>query len=505
MQWALAAALAAATPNESYDALVSEGVARGRAGDVAEAATLFDRAIALAPERPEARVERGGLLFIEKRYDAAAAELRRALRLREDAYTRDLLGTALQLAGRSDQALAVWNVAGRPTLGTLSIRGLRRTRDRVARRELRLEEGSPLTLGGIRESRLRLLEVGVFDRIAVRAKPLGSGVADVEVALVERHGLARGWLDFVANAGVDAVQQRVRLRYANLAGEGIAIGVERRWETNRPETSGTIAWPRPLGLDAVLRLRAFDGRQAFELEGERFDRKAYGVELGLRRVFGSASVGQLAFRSAQRTFSTTDVAPGRVAGLDLGVERRVLDRHRLRADVALHGFFSGPSLGSDESFSSGLIRAKAFYSLAPPDDAFRSPSVLALQTVLGRGSEGMPIDQAFAAGGSPQMEFPLRAHRQAEDGVFGRTPLGRSLSLVNLEWRRRLLAKAGVRLDWVLSYDGALIQEPGRTVLHDVGLGLRADLPGAGRLRLEYGFGLKDRANAIFLGFDDTF
>jgi len=73
MHWALAVALAAATPNESYDALVSEGVARGRAGDVAEAARLFDRAIALAPERPEARVERGRLLFIEKPYDAAAA------------------------------------------------------------------------------------------------------------------------------------------------------------------------------------------------------------------------------------------------------------------------------------------------------------------------------------------------------------------------------------------------------------------------------------------------
>ena len=505
IQWALAAALAAATPSESYDGLVSEGVARGRAGERAEAASLFDRAIALAPERPEARVERGGLLFLEKRYDSSAAELGRALQIREDAYTRELLGSSLHLAGRPDEALAVWNVAGRPTLGTLAISGLRHTRDRVARRELRLEAGSLLSLKGIRESRLRLAEVGAFERIAVRASPLGNGVADVEVALVERHGLARGWFDLAVKTGVEAIQHRVRLRCANLAGEGIAIGAGRRWEENRPETSATIDWPRPLGLDAVLHVRAFDGRQAFELQGQRVDQKARGVELGLRHVFGAASVGQLGFRTSNRDFSTTELPPGRVAGLALGVERRLLDRHRLRADLALQGFFAGSAVGSDERFSSGLLRAKGFVLLAPPDDGFRSASVLAMQVVLGLGSEGMPIDEAFAAGGSPDMELPLRAHAQTEDGILGRTPLGRSLGLVNLEWRRRLLAKAGFRFGVVLSCDLALIQEPGRTALSDLGLGLRLDLPGAGRIRVDYGHGLTDGANAIFLGFGETF
>jgi outer membrane protein assembly factor BamA len=501
----LAAALAAATGATRYDGLVAEGLAQGRAGDLAAAATLFEEAIALDPSRPEAHVERGGVWFSLGRYDEAAWELREALRLREDPYARDLLGSSLHLAGRSDQALAVWNVLERPTLRTLSIGGLERTRDRVARREIPLREGELLGLDGVREARLRLAEVGAFERVSVRPVPRGGGVADVEVALVERHGFALGWLDFVASAGVDALQGRARLRYANVAGEGISLGLGRRWETHRPETSARIDWPRPLGLDAVLHVRGFDGRQDYRIGAAAFEASSQGVELALRRVLGGATIGAASLRTVDRRFAGGDEVGGRLTGVGLGLERRLEDDARMRAVALAQGFVASAALGSDARFVRGLVRVRAELRLTEPRGDRPSPSVLAAQLVLGRGSHGTPIDEAFAAGGSPDMELPLRAHPQAADGVLGRTPLARSLLLGNLEWRRRLMGASGFELASVLFYDGAGLSQPGRRAFHDVGVGLRLGLPGAGQVRFDYGHGLTDGADAFFLGLGQVF
>src|SRR6185436_16343155 len=82
---------AASAPEEDYDALVAKGISLGREGKHAEAAAAFDRAIALDGNRPEARVERGGLRFLERRYTDAARDLEEALAIRDDSYARNLL------------------------------------------------------------------------------------------------------------------------------------------------------------------------------------------------------------------------------------------------------------------------------------------------------------------------------------------------------------------------------------------------------------------------------
>jgi hypothetical protein len=375
----------------------------------------------------------------------------------------------------------------------------------VARREVPLREGEPLSLSGVREARLRLAETGAFERIAVRPVPGAAGTADLEVALVERHGFAQGWLDFVVSTGVEALQERVRLRYANLAGEGIAVGLEWRWEEHRPRTAASIDWPRPLGLDAVLHVRGFDGRQDYVREGAAIRQDARGVELGLRRVLGASTVGAFAVRTTDRTFSDPTQPAGRLTGFDVGLERRLADRARLRAALSAHVFAAASALGSDPSFARAVVRAKGEWRLTLPDGDRASSSVLAGQLVLGQGSADTPFDEAFAPGGSPDMDLPLRAHPQARDGVLGVMPLGRSLVLANLEWRRRLARRAGFEAGLVLLYDAAWVAQPGREAFHDVGLGLRIGLPGAGRVRLDYGHGLTDGANAFFAGLGQTF
>jgi tetratricopeptide (TPR) repeat protein len=495
-----------------YDDLVARGVALGREGRLDEAAQAFDAAIAADPSRPEARVERGGLRFIEKRYDEAARDLRQALRLHEDAYTRDLLASSLHLAGRSDEALAVWNAQDRPVVGEVDISGLVHTLDPVARREVTVAAGQVLTLASVRETRLRLAEAGIFDRVTVRPVPRGEGKADLDVALLERYGFYRNPVDLALNVGTNLLFERVRPRIWNIAGRGISVGGQYRWEANRPDLSLQLDWARPLGLGANMRVSAFRGRQLYDLEEGPLLRRSRGLDASLRRVLGSRTVGQLVFRTRHREFSRPDpdAPPGSIVGLEAALERQLLDTRRHRLDASLRLFQAGHALGSDLVFSRATVWASYRAFLSPPEGVLMEPSVLAAKVLWGRGGNGMPIDEMFAPGSSPEMELPLRAHHQDRDGALGVTPLGRELTLVNTEWRRRLVRTTWVQGGIVLFYDAAWISDtPAQSdqhhSLHDVGMGIRLGFVGGSTLRLDFGHGLSDGQNAFSFGLNQTF
>ncbi len=509
---ALAASILAQASTESYEDAVARGLAAGRAGHLEDARGAFETAIASNPARSEAWVERGGLSFLEKRYDAAARDLKQALHLREEDYTRDLLASSLQLAGRGDEALAAWNPLGRPRLASLEITGLVHTLDRVARREVRVPEGEVVTLDRVREARLRLRELGIFDRVTVRPVPLGDGRANLDVALIERHGFFRTPVDLALNLGTNLLFECLRPRYANIAGSGLTVGGQYRWEQNRPDLSVFMDWPRPLGLDATVHLGAFRGRQLYDVEDGPLLRKSHGLDLSLRHVLRGRFVGQLALRTRDRTFSRADPAapPGRIVGLEAGLERRILETPRQRLDASARVLGTSDALGSDLGFARGLVAASYGVSLSTPEGTLLERSVLAAQMHWGSGSAGTPIDEMFAPGGSPEMELPLRAHRQTRDGTLGVTPLGRSLALVNLEWRRRLVRTPFVQVGFVTFCDLAWI---GKTAgssdmdhsFQDLGLGLRLGLGGSSVVRFDYGHGLADGKDAFFFGLNQIF
>jgi hypothetical protein len=135
--------------------------------------------------------------------------------------------------------------------------------------------------------------------------------------------------------------------------------------------------------------------------------------------------------------------------------------------------------------------------------------MLAAQVLWAKGGSSMPIDDMFAPGGSPDMELPLRAHRQTPDGILGPTPLGRSLVLGNVEWRRRFMDRSPLQAGFVAFLDAARVADgpapSGVTTLVDIGLGLRISLIGSGVLRIDYGHGLRDGRDAVFIGLGEVF
>ena len=499
----LAAAQLPASP--TYDELVARGTAEAALGHEPAAEEAFASALALDPQRPEALVERGGLRFLETRYVEAVADLQAALALREDAYARDLLAASLHLLGRTDEALASWNRLGGPKLASVEITGLSHTRDAVARRELRLREGEPLELDRLRESRRRLLDVGVFEQVTLRPYPRGDGTADLEVALLERHGFASSRAEFAASTLAQLADRRIGLRYANMGGTGAAAGVSWRFAEGRPELALGLDWPRPFGLDANLRLVARRGRQGYLFE-EPVERTSRGLDLALRRVLGARTVGEVGVSFRDRAFSAASpsAVPGSVTGLQVGLERRLLERPRQKLDADVRLFAAGPALGGDLSFGRGVASLR--YEWAVGGAAEPERTHLVTRALYGRGTDSLPLDEGFAPGGGPESPFPLRAHRQFENGVVGGTPLGRSLALFNTELRRTLLSRGPLQLGAVAFYDAALSSRGLEATpwYHDVGVGLRFALSGT-IVRIDWGHGLTDGANAWTLGVGQAF
>jgi hypothetical protein len=499
----------------NYDALVALGLARGRLGDLVGAGDAFNQAVVLEPRRREARVERGGLRFLQKQYGEAAQDLQRALGGKEDAYVRDLLGSTLLLAGRTEEALTAWNPLGRPLLKDVEVKGLRHTEDRLVRRELQVVTGGLLEKDQFLETRLRLEETGVFDRVRLRTVPAtDKGDVVLEIDLAERHGV--GPLpDLVARTLADLVRQRVKPRYDNLLGAGVTVSGEYKWQRTQPTVVAALDMVRPLGLPANLHLEARRARPQYDLDGplgeSPFTLRTRGGSASLRRVLAPRTVGQVGMTFRKRTFSVDreDAPPGTWVGFGGGLEQRFLDTQRVRLDGSTQVFRTADALGSDIAFSELRLRAASSWFLRPREPAPIQKSVLAAQVNGAWGSRGMPLDAMFSPGAASEMPLPLRAHRQKLGGILGRAPLGRSLALVNVEMRQRVLHRKDLQAGLVLFYDGGRVGRTAATgrpiALHDVGAGVRLALKRAVLLRVDFGYGLADGKNALTAGVGQVF
>lgn len=494
----------------AYDGWMALGLSHGRLQRFERARRAFDAAVALDPRRAEAWLERGGLAFLEKDYTRAVADLRRARqRAPGDEYARDLLASSLHLAGRGDEALALWNRAGQPRLERIHLGGLERTREALVRRELGLAEGAPLELARLRRGRQRLMELGIFDRVTLRPSPLGDGRADLDAVLGERHGFFATRADFILGSAVGALQGRARLDYRNLGGAAVNLGGELRWQRHRPNLALSGTWPRPFGLPLGLRLDGFRGSQLYDVGGELRERRR-GLDVTLRHVAGPGTIVQLRWRARRRFFSQTraGAASGAVIGPEWGLEQRLVDAWRFKLDAGARAFQALPGLGSDLRYFRGVATVEARAFLAPPEGTGLERSVLAVRLRGGRGGRATPLDDLFAPGASPDMELPLRAHRQLRNGILGAAPMGRELLLANVEWRRRLWDGTALQAGVVLFGDAARVagRPDGPAVtLVDVGVGLRVALRGAATLRVDVGRGLSDARTALSIGLGQAF
>lgn len=510
-----AQAATAGAATSAYDDLVARAVLAARGGDRAAAESLLGRARALDPARAEAPVEMAGLRFLDGRYGDAVTLLRPAVRRGAGGYARTLLATSLHLLGRGDEAVEAWNEVRQPVVRNLRLSGVHDTRARLVVPQLRVTEGALLTRDDLRETRARLLETGAFARVTVRPVPLGTGEADVDVAVMERHGFGSP-PELAALTASKLLQRTACLRYDNAGGSGIAAHASYRWQSTQPRAEAGLSWPRPLGLDATLLASAEWERPRYDLGGSRFTLEARGAALAARRVMGPRTVAAIGWRARRRTFDVgvasaplAAAEPGRVSGLNAEVEHRLLDGWRVQVGARARLFGAAGMLGSDLEFGTARAGLRSVVFLAPPEGFAIERSVLAAQLTLGRATRRAPIDEMFVPGAASEMDLPLRAYRSRADGVLGRTPIGRSLDLLNVEWRVRLGRGKTVQVGGVAFYDaarmGGTVGTSDERFLHAAGVGVRAAILSL-MLRMDYAVALSGRSSrALTAGLGQAF
>lgn len=501
----------AAASGQDYDALVRQAVAAARAGREAAAEEALDRAIALDPSRPEARVERGGLRFLERRYDDAIDDLEAALRAKDDAYTRDLLASTLLLTGRHDPAIAHWNRLGKPALGRAKIVGLRHGREQAVRRELAVDEGGRLDVRDFRRTRLKLEETGLFDVVELRPIVTGPGRVDLEVDVLERHGFG-SMPEFVGRAAVDLARKKIRLRYVNIGGEGLTVGGQYKWEATQPFLGFTLQALRPLGFPGTIQVEGLRARPQYDLEDGAgpFRLRTRGGGIRARVVVASRTVAEAGVRFRERSYDVArgDAPEGTIAGLELGIDQTFWAGRRHALAGSIRTLTSRRALGTDVAFNRALARVVHHLHVQRPDGIPLEHGSIAAQVVLGYGDDATPLDEMFAPGAASEMELPLRAHRQKRGGVLGRAPIARSIALANVEWRQRLVRTKMMQVGYVLFYDGGRMGRTARggtETLQDVGIGLRVGVRGSLLLRADWGYSLTDGKNALTAGIGQVF
>jgi hypothetical protein len=310
--------------------------------------------------------------------------------------------------------------------------------------------------------------------------------------------------------GVNLASQRLRLRYSNLGGGGVSLGASYRWQENRPETALQLQWPRPFGLPASLRIAGFRGEQAYELGGA-FDMRRRGIDVGLRHVLGGGTVASAGLRLRDRAFSAArkDAKPGLLAGLEAGLDTRLVEQRRHRLDATARVFAAGRALGSDVGYVQADAELRYEGLLSKPEGLTVERSVLAARVRGGWGSDGLPVDEMYAPGVSPESDLPLRAHPLTRGGVLGANPVGRSVFLANAEWRQRLVHRESWDLGAVAFSDTAWVGRPAdgsvTEWLQDVGVGLRFSLLAGPTVRVDHAWGLVDGRRTFFIGLSQAF
>ena len=241
-------------------------------------------------------------------------------------------------------------------------------------------------------------------------------------------------------------------------GTGLSLGLSLRWQENRKETALQLQVPRALGLPASVRLTGFRGEQAYLLDGGLGMRRR-GLDASLRHVVDGRTLVSLGVRARDRSFSRPDpnAPPGWLVGVEGGVETRLVESRRHRATAALRLVGALPALGSDLRF--GQVDGEMRYEgvVSRPEGRSVERSVLALRVRAGWGSDGLPVDEMYAPGISPEADLPLRAHPLTHEGAIGANAMGRAVVLGNLEWRQRLVHRAAFDIGATAFADAARV------------------------------------------------
>jgi hypothetical protein len=443
---------------------------------------------AAVPESAAPLVELAGAQLLQHRYTEAIATATEATRRAPDsAMAWRVLATGLFLADRPEPALAAWNEAGDLRLDAVKIDGLRRTRYGAVEQVVGLSPGTQLTTAEMRLAKRRLEDMPALSASRLEYVPTGGGLTEVRASVLERPAIPDDRLSLAVLGARAAIDREVEWTLASPSRNGETITASWRWWESRPRVALSARIPVSGWANGVVGLAADIEHQEYGGDG--------GV-LTSRRRSARASFEQWALPNLRWGVSAGVerwLDAGTFATVGADVEQRALDD---RVALGLNARF-WPGSGGFSSLSTGARWRSSDDLLA---------NLLLVEANAALVSDRAPEDLWPGAGTGNGRSLLLRAHPLLDAGIVRSEAFGRQIVQTSAEWRHRLPSPVLLRspklqlagfVDAARAWKGPATRD---RVLVDVGAGLRVSLLGQGGVRIDYGHGLTDGANAASVG-----
>jgi peptidase C39-like protein len=437
--------------------------------------------------------ELAGIRFSEQRWADAAALSRQALSLdANDRYAWDVLGSSRFLQNDAHGALRAWNRIDKPTLDSVQIAGLKRTRYALVAQMAALTPNTLLTDRQLRLAERRLQQLPGRQTSSVTYRNGPDDFATVNVAIAERAPWPRGLVDWTAIGGESLINRETTLVIPGGTGQGEVWSANWRWWADRPRIGVSFSAPRTGRFGGVWRVDGW-------WEAETYAGATPEPPVRQQRLHGGFSMAN---------WVTPDLRYEGTVGLDAWDQEPaapwiggLLDRRFVFDHVSLSGgaTYWFPVKGGS-SFATATVRG--WYRSSTSASGF----VALANARADIASERSPLSVWQGAGEGRARPALLRAHGLLNGGIIDGPVFGRRVASGTMEVQRWLNRPAMPRIGVAVFTDMAnavkRLTSFGRPFQVDVGAGFRLRLPGNDNtIRLDYARGLRDRgAQALTIG-----
>ena len=375
------------------------------------------------------------------------------------------------------------------------ITGNDKTRDKVIRREIRLDEQEMVNTRLLRRSFQRINNLNFFDSIEITPQRVSDDEVDLSVQVLEK---STGALSVGGGySSVDGLVSLAEVTQGNLFGRGQLL--RGRGEFGKRRTTYSLTFREPYLLDKPISgtVDAFNQERNFDTYKEH----RIGGDLVLGKAFTEYVNGSLSYTlESLRIFEVSESAPSQIAeqegktvtsSLGATLARDTRDFFfdpREGTRTALSVEYAGTFLGGDNDYVKTILDVSRFFPL-------KWDMVFSLHGRFGYavGIEGdeLPLGERFFVGGMNTVrgfKFGTAGPLSEEGEILG----GNKELIVNVEYLVPLVPEA--RIKGVFFFDAGRAfddDEPVRLseLRYGAGFGMRWISP-IGPLRLEWGYNL---------------
>ena len=485
-----------------------------------DAGRAFEAGFRLQPGDKRFPLELAGVAFRQKRYPAAAAYLRRALKLApDDSYGNNFLGTVYFLQGNLEAALKYWNRVGKPQIAEVQSEPTPQVHPALLDHAFAFSPASTLQLPELLTTDLQIRGLGIFPSYRFDLQARDDGKFDVVFRNQERDGWGRNKWErlFLMFRGLPF--QSVTPEFYNVEHDAINIQSLFRWDAQKRRILARVSGPFERSpkfryeLLADLRSENWDIRDSFSgpaplLGSLNLRREAVGADFasfasGRWHWSTGIEVSHRDFRSIipGPALSSTLLAKGyqlkQLARLNAALgripERRLTVEGRISSQAGR--IWSEPAHSFEKLQGSASLK---WFPKAEGDDY-----EIQQQMRAGKTFGDVPFDELFMLGLERDNDLWMRGHIGTRDGRKGSAPLGRNYFLSNWEADKNVYGNGLLTLKLGPFVDTGKITDtnPGlgsHQWLLDVGAQAKLRVFGVGVI-FSYGKDLRSGNNAFYV------